>query len=475
MTSVLHRRRARTPHHHSRTVLRGIAVLALAALSATACSSSTSTSSGSIPAKDALSKASGVTTVTFWHGLSGTNGTALNSLVKTFNAQHQGKIKVNAVFQGTYDDTITKYKAAVQAKKTPSVVQIYDVGTRFMIDSKQTLPMQGFIDRDNYSLSSLQPNITGYYSIDNKLYSMPFNTSMPVLYYNKTAFKKAGLDPNKAPQNLAQIRADAKKLTTKSGGSTKQYGFGAAIYGWFLEQWMYEAGQQYCNEGNGRDGKATAVNYTNSSAVAALNWWGAMVKDGYAANTGRDTATAQTAFESGRVAINIESTGVLSAYQAAAKAKGFQLGVGYYPSVGQRVGGPAIGGASLWIDGPGHSSAEQEASWEFVQFLASAKSQATWHTTTGYFPINKAALNLPVDVNWRKKYPQFNVAIQQLDNTKLTTASSGCLLGVLPQARADSEDAIEKVVTGKASAQKALSAASKAIAPQISNYNNATG
>lgn len=452
-----------------------VAALAAIALTAAACGSSTPSGPGSqVPSSNALDQAKGVTTITFWHSMDGANGEALTALVNKFNAANQGKIQVKAVYQGKYDDTITKYKAAVQAKQTPSLIQIYDIGTRFMIDSKQTVPIQKFIDRDKYNVADLQPNITGYYSINRQLWSMPFNTSMPVLYYNKDAFRKAGLDPNKPPTTLDEIRQDAQKLTVKSGGKTVQYGFGAAIYGWFLEQFDATAGVEYCNNGNGRSAKATQVNYTQPDNVSVVDWWTNMVKDGLAANTGRDTTTAQNAFKSGQVAMNLESTGTLRGYQKAAQAKGFALGVGYYPKAGNGSGGPIIGGASMWIDGVGHSAAEMEASWRFVKFLSSPESQAYWHVNTGYFPISKGALNVPADQQWRQQYPQFDVAVRQLADTKLTTATQGCLLGVMPQARAAAEVAIEKAILGQATPAAALQGAEQAIAPQIAAYNAAT-
>ena len=161
---------------------------------------------------------------------------------------------------GKYDDAIAKYKASIQSKSTPDVVQVYDIGTRFMIDAGQAVPMQDFIDRDKVDMSDLQPNIAGYYSVDKKLYSMPFNTSMPVLYINQKLFKEAGLDPAKPPTTLAEIRTAAEKLSKKNGGPA-DYGFGAAIYGWLLEQFIAQNGEEYCDQGNGRDGKATKVNF----------------------------------------------------------------------------------------------------------------------------------------------------------------------------------------------------------------------
>ena len=403
--------------------------------------------------------------------MDGTNGEALTGLVEEFNAANEGEIVVEAVFQGAYDDAITKYKAAVQSSSTPSMVMIYDIGTRFMVDSQQAVPMQEFIDRDSYDTSDLQPNIAGYYTVDDQLWSMPFNTSMPVLYYNKDAFAAAGLDPEAPPTTLAEIRTAAEALSAANGGPS-EFGFGAAIYGWLIEQLIASNGDEYCNEGNGRAGKATEVLFDSPEAVEMVEWWQAMVADGLMANTGRDTTSAQNAFKSGQVAMTLESTGQVKGFTEAADSV-FELGVGYYPKLEQNESGPIIGGASLWINGPGHEAAEQEAAWRFIQFLAEPESQATWHTGTGYFPISQAALELPEDVEWREQYPQFDVAVQQLQDTELNTATQGCALGVMPQARKASEDGLEKAVLGD-DAQTAMTEAADGLAGQIEEYNSST-
>ncbi|GAA1907300.1 ABC transporter substrate-binding protein [Lapillicoccus jejuensis] len=425
--------------------------------------------STAVPPADALGKAGGLTRISFWHEMNGTNAKVLTQLVNQFNAEHRGSIEVDPTYIGTYDDAITKYKASVMSNSTPNVVQIYDIGTRFMVDAGQTVPVQGFVDRDRYDVSDLQPNITGYYTVGGKLASMPFNTSMPVLYYNKTMFEKAGLDPNRPPTTLEEMTAAAQKLSARNGGPAK-YGFGAAIYGWFLEQLLATAGDTYCDQGNGRDGLASKAEFDQPDAVTVMTWWQELVQQGLAANTGRDTKAAQNAFTSQQVAMNLESTGTLSAYSKAAKSGGFDLGVAFYPKIRAGQGGPAIGGASLWVDGPGHDDAEKEASWQFVKYLASSTIQAQWHTGTGYFPISKGALQEPVDVAYRQKNPLFDVAVKQLEQTPLSVASRGCALGVMPQSRKASEDAIEEVLNGS-DPKTALSGSVGVIQKAIDRYN----
>lgn len=414
---------------------------------------------------------SGAVVVNFWHSMSGTNGQVLDKLISQFNDENKGKITVKGLYQGKYDDAITKYKSAVQSQSTPTLMQIYDIGSRFMMDSGTITPMQDFIDKDKYDTSDLQPNVAGYYTVNDKLYSMPFNTSMPVLYYNKTMFKKAGLDPEKAPATLDEVKADAEKLSQKNGGPA-QYGFNAAVYGWYLEQEIAANGDLYCSPDNGR-GKdhATKFTFDNDGAVQFMTWWKGMIDAGISGNTGTDTQAAVNAFETGSVGITIESTADLAGIMEAAKQKGFEVGVGNYPKLKNNDSGPIIGGASLWISNVKHSDEEQQAAWQFIKFLSKPENQAVWHTGTGYFPTSKKALEDPVDTKWRAQYPQFDVAVKQLANTKLTPATQGCSAGVMPQARKAVETAVEKVFEG-ADPKTALSDQVKAMQTDLDDYNN---
>jgi sn-glycerol 3-phosphate transport system substrate-binding protein len=456
-------------HRLSRTLSAGTVALALTMTVACGSSSKGSDAAGSTNAPGADALNSGPVTVSFWHAMKGANAEALTALVDKFNTAHSGKITVKPTFQGSYDDTITKYKAAVQAKQTPALVQIYDIGSGFMADSGQTIPAQSFADLDKMDLADIQPAIKGYYSRGGKLQSMPFNSSVPVLYINKTAFAKAGLDPAKPPANLDEIRTAAEKI--KSSGAAK-FGFGAAIYGWFFEQLTAEAGKTYCNNDNGRTKRADAVTFDDPEQVKVLSWWKGMVDDGLATNTGRKTDDAQAAFKSGTVAMHLESTGALGGYITAAAGK-FEVATAPFPKIqASDTGGPIIGGASLWIGREGHSAAEQRASWEFGKFLLEPANAAFWHTKTGYFPITKAALNEDIDKQWVAQKPQFKTAIDQLAATPVGVPTQGCLLGTMPQIRALVENALESVLTSSKDPKAALDEAASQAKALIDKYNS---
>ena len=133
------------------------------------------------------------TTITFWHAMGGVNGEALDYLVNKFNEENEYGITVDSQYQGSYDDAINKLKSAQLGNMGADLVQVYDIGTRFMIDSGWVIPMQDMIDSEGYDVSDLEENITAYYTVNDELYSMPFNSSTPILYYNKDMFDKAGI------------------------------------------------------------------------------------------------------------------------------------------------------------------------------------------------------------------------------------------------------------------------------------------
>src|SRR5690606_8623703 len=275
----------------------------------------------------------------------------------------QSDIIVEEVYQGSYDESLNKMKASMDSKSGPALIQVYEIGSRFMIDSGATTPIQTFIDAEQYDLSLLEENITNYYSFDGQLHSMPFNTSNPILYYNKDMFAAAGLDPDKAPATFEEVAEYAEKLT--QGG---QAGASFAIYGWFMEQFFANKGSDYLNHGNGRNSAATESNLNNEVGVETLTWWKELVDQGHALNLGRATADTKKAFLAGQVAMTLDSTASLRGIVDAAEGQ-FEVGTGFLPKAANAAeGGVVVGGASLWIMN-NKSQEEQQAAWEFIKFL----------------------------------------------------------------------------------------------------------
>lgn len=416
------------------------------------------------------------TKIAFWHSMGGDiGGKAIPQMANDFNASQQ-QCYVEPIYQGSYDDSLNKLKAGLQSKDTPAVVQLFDIGSRLMVDLKVVTPVQDFIDAESYDVSDLEPNVLSYYTIEGKQYSMPFNTSTPLLYYNKDMFREAGLDPEKPPRTFAEFEEYATKLTKKDGNTTTVYGGTFAIYGWFFEQFMAVSNALYVDNNNGRDGVPTKAVFNSPEGVEILTWWKRMVDAGVMANLGRKTVDARNAFLAGQTAMIIESTATLRGLTDASEGK-FEIGTGFLPRPNEEAfkdSGTIIGGASLWIIN-NRSEAEQACAWEFIKYQAAPPQQAYWHTMSGYFPIRKAAYEEQLDKDWVAKYPQFTTAVDQLHGTPIVPASRGALIGVFPQARATIETAIEEVLAGAATPQEALDKAAAEVTAAIEEYNLSMG
>jgi len=411
--------------------------------------------------------------ITWWHAMSGVNNDAVNRIVDGFN-KSQTNIKVEAIFQGNYDDLLAKLNTAIASNSAPALVQVYDIGQAYMRDGGQIVPMQAFIDRDKFDTKDFEPAVLNYYKFQDKLQSMPFNSSSAILYYNKDAFKEAGLDPEKPPATFTEVADAAKKLTKKdAGGQVSRYGFGPSIYGWLFEQLLATSGAPYADKGNGRDDRATKVLWNSDAAKKILSWWKAGVDGGYFYNPGIDNDGAANAFNAQKTAMYIESTARLRGHINTVAGK-FQIGTGLYPRPDDKPkdGGNIIGGASLYIM-KSRPADEQQAAWEFVKYVLSPAVQAQWQSDTGYYPIVKAAYNEGPSKEWASKYPQFLTAVNEIRDSPQNRATNGAVLGVMPQARQRTQKMIEVVLLGQATVDAAADAAVNDINAQIDKYNKA--
>ena len=404
------------------------------------------------------------TTITFWHSMGGVNGQAIDALVKKFNDENKYGIKVESQYQGEYDDSLNKLKSAQIGNMGADLVQVYEVGTRFMIESGWTVPMQEMIDADKYDVSQIEPNLSAYYTIDDKLYSMPFNSSTPIMYYNKDMFDKAGIAD--VPDSLEGIDKIGEQLMSK-GGASEVMSLG--IYGWFFEELIGKQGLNYANNGNGRDKTATAVEFDkNGAAKNILTEWQKLNKDGYAPIVGKGGDAGLADFSAGKSAITLGSTASLKQILQDVNGK-FNVGTAYFPKVKESdKGGVSIGGASLWaLDNK--DPKKLRATWEFVKFLISPESQAYWNAQTGYFPVTTKSQDEQTFKDNIAQYPQFQTAIDQLHDS--SPKYCGALLSVFPEARATVESEIESMLNGKEDVDTAVQKMSDTINKSIKDYN----
>ncbi len=400
--------------------------------------------------------------LTFWHSMSGDKGKLVSTMVEKFNKENAGKLKVEAQFVGTYPEALNKVRTALLAKRGPQIMQIFDIGTKLMIDSGSTVPLGDFIAKDStFPSAEILPEIRRYYEVGGKLHSLPFATSNPIIYYNADGLAKAGVKP---PVTFAELKATAKKLTSADGKVT---GITWPLHSWFFEEFMAVQGKDLVNEGNGRKGGATEVLYTQPEGVSFVEMWQEMVKAGTFANVGRGWEPAEQNFLAGRSQMLITSTS--DVFEISRKAP-FKVATAPLPKQDPKVaGGTVVGGNSLWIL---KGKPEQEAgSYEFLKSMASFDNQKYWHTNTGYFPIRKDVIAALEKEGFYKKNPAALTAIEQMRASAPVTASQGALLGTFQEAREHIENAIEQVLAGKGTAAQALAEAKSKTDAALQRYN----
>ncbi|HET7411365.1 MAG TPA: sn-glycerol-3-phosphate ABC transporter substrate-binding protein UgpB [Pararhizobium sp.] len=395
------------------------------------------------------------TNITWWHAMGGELGQKLNQIVDEFN-KSQSDYHVTAVYKGTYPETMTAAIAAFRAHKQPDIVQVYEVGTATMMAAKGAVYPVYKLMKDAgepFNPKNYLAAVTGYYTdTDGNMLSLPFNSSTPILYYNKDEFKKAGLDPNTPPKTWKDVVDFSKKLM--SSGAAK-CGFSTGWQVWVqLENFSAWHNVPYGTLENGFGGLGTKFVFNGPLQKRHISDMAKWAKSGIFKYGGRES-DGRPLFYSGECAMWTDSSASRASILANTKAK---VGFGELPYYADVKGAPQnsiIGGASLWVL-KGHSDAEYKGVAKFFTFLSSPAVQADWHEFSGYLPITEAAYKLAQKQGYYKKYPGAEISIKQMTNKPPTKNSKGIRFGNYPQVRDIINGELEQVWAGKKSASDAL-------------------
>jgi sn-glycerol 3-phosphate transport system substrate-binding protein len=306
--------------------------------------------------------------------------------------------------------------------------------------------------KEPFDPKSYLPAVTGYYT-DSKgnMLSFPFNSSTVMFYINKDAFKKAGLDPNKAPKTWKEVIAAAEKL--KASGQQ-------CVYTTSWPSWMHiENFSAWHNvpigtKDNGFGGLDTQFTINSPLHVRHISMLADMSKKGLFTYAGR-TNQGDARFSSGECAMFSGSTGAQAGIRRAAK---FEWSINFIPYHDDVKGAPQnsiIGGASVWVMG-GKKAEDYRGVAKFFTFLSSHAIQMQWHTQTGYVPITEGAYKVTKASGFYDRDPGAELAVKQLTNKPPTGNSKGLRFGNFVQGRTVIEEELEAVFSGKKEAKPAL-------------------
>ncbi len=395
--------------------------------------------------------------INMWMGLTGLSAELLNKYGEEFN-KTQSQYKAVVSFKGQYPEQRAAAVAAYRAGNPPHIMQMFDAGSGDMMSSKTAIvPVSDVFKRAGlkFDPADFIAPARGYYGLpDGRLLSMPFNVSTTVLFYNKDAFKKAGLNPDQPPKTWPELVDAARKIRQSNASAC---GFTTTWLAWvMLEQFSSRHNMSIGSEQNGRTSLNAALDFNSPLHVRMVQTLVDMQKDKSFDYGGRSNDAAAK-FISGECAMLTQSSGGLGAIAQGAK---FQFGVGqlpYWPDVKGTPYATTIGGASLWVfNAPKRTPAEFKGVALFLDYLRSTPVMVDWAKQTGFLPATNAAFKAMQDEGFFKQNPGRDVPILSLIEGRQGDHTKGYRFGRWTEIRDYYHEEVERALQGRQSAKEAL-------------------
>lgn len=393
------------------------------------------------------------TEIQWWHAMSGVNGERVNKIAEDFNAT-QSDYKLVPTYKGNYTETLTTAVAAFRAKEQPHIVQVFEVGTATMMAAKGAVyPIEQLMKDANepFDKSDYLPAVISYYQTpEGDLLSMPFNSSTPVLWYNKDALDAAGAD---IPVTWDDMQAASAKMVENGMNCGFSFGWQSWV---MIENFSAWHNLQMGTEQNGFAGFDTTFTFNNDAVEARLAAIADMGLEKQFVYGGR-RGDSLPLFQNGECGMWMNS----SAYYGSIKDVDFAFGQTMLPldtSVADAPQNSIIGGATLWAL-TGHPKDDYVGVAKFMTYLSSPEVQAWWHQETGYVPITTAAYELSQKQGFYEKNPGTDTAIKQLSLNTPTANSRGVRFGNFVQIRDVINEEMEALWAGDKTAREAMDAA----------------
>ncbi|MEO3945352.1 ABC transporter substrate-binding protein [Gorillibacterium sp. CAU 1737] len=414
----------------------------------------TETAAGEQPTSSATSQDEKVE-LTFYYPIAvgGPLTATIEGMAEEFTKQHPN-IVVKPVYTGSYSDTTIKAQAGVQGKNPPDVAVLLSTELYSLLDMDAVIPLDDYIAQEDASyLTDFYPAFMANSQTEGKTYSIPFQRSTIVLYYNKDMFKEAGLDPEKAPQTWDELAQYATKLTKEA-----RWGLEIPVSGfsyWMFQTFALQNGKNLMSE----DGKQ--VFFDTPENVEALQYWTDLAGKHKATPTGvTDWATVPSDFIQGKTAMMYHTTGNLTNVKKNAK---FNFGVSFLPQ--KKTFGSPTGGGNFYIF-KDIDKKKQDAAWKFIKFMTETERAAAWSRDTGYVAVRKSAYETETMKAYIADFPAAQVARDQLEvaAAELSTHNNGKVTKAL-------SDNLQAVLTGSMDAQTALKKAQEEATAALAPFN----
>ena len=385
----------------------------------------------------------------------------------------------NVVVTGydNYENLFTATALAAEQGSLPAIVQYFEVATQNARDSgyfkaiAEALGDRTEVNGVAFNLDDIVGPVSAYYTLDGQFTSMPWNTSSAIWFSNMNYLTAAGIDT--PPATWAEVDAACEAIMALD--NAPQYCWAWPNHGWFFEQWLAQQDGLYANNGNGRDERATEVAFNSDAGLAILNFLKDQHNKGYlyyaGTQGGASWDSVDQAFGGQQVAMAAYSSSDTTLYTQMGVDNGFEVVASFLP-YNEATGwtGNLIGGASLWLTNALSPEAEDGA-LTFLAWFTNTENSADWHKTTGYIPLRNSSVELLTSEGYFEANPNQTVAFDQLNQSTVTPATSGALLGTFPGTRNIVTQAIDTVLLSDADPATVLADAAAEANTQIEEYN----
>lgn len=321
-------------------------------------------------------------------------------------------VEVEAVYSGSYADTMTKAQTAARSGQGPDLAVLLTTDLYTLIDNDLIVPLDSIEEDLSWTEEQFFPAFLASGEAEGELWSLPFQRSTIVQYHNKDAFEAAGLDPEAPPTTWEELEQQA--ATIQEEGAAE---FGIEIPSTQFGNWMFQAMaiQNGVENTPGTDGM---VDYLDDpGSVEALTWWKSMTESGVMPSGTTEWASTPEDFLQGRTAMMWHTTGNLTNVKTNAD---FEFGVSMLPAKEQP--GSPTGGGNLYVFDRGDEST-RAAAYEFSKCLTEPERAAEWSIASGYVATGQPAWDTEAMAEYAEEFPQATVARDQLEFAQGETTS----------------------------------------------------
>jgi sn-glycerol 3-phosphate transport system substrate-binding protein len=436
---------------------------------------------------DALDGVDGPVEVTLWHTYIAKTADTLAALAQQFN-DSQDKVEVTVQSQGqSYDELINKYNQAIPTGDLPGIVIVEDTQTQLMADGDTIVPAAACFEADGTDMDQFVPVGVSAYSVDGAMQPGSLNLNSLVLYYNRSHFEAAGLDPDDPPETLDEMRAMAEIIQAAGVVDTPVVQY---LQSQFVEYLLTGVGQTLVDENNGRDGVATEATLDNERTLEVFEWIDAMNEDGLLLSvTGDGKVDHYFAMAQGDASMLIESSGATTTVDAvlAGQLDADDLGVANVENINpegldidvapmpglEEAGKGQIGGGAWYLTGDPTPPEVQAGAWQFMQFVNQVPSQVEWNLEGSYLPwVEAAADDSVLQAAWTDTRRGRWLAIAYDSLLDRDPEFPGPLIGPYSETRAAIETALEQMVLSGADPADVIAAADEEISDALSTYED---